>query len=62
MTNRTLYIVTCGAPLASRVGDGVRAARDRGWTPYVIPTEAAMPWLESQDLFDSENGGPQQNH
>lgn len=50
MTNRTLYIVACGAPLASRVGDGVRAAREHGWTPYVIPTDAALPWLESQDL------------
>ncbi|WP_427888640.1 flavoprotein [Kribbella sp. GL6] len=50
MTDRTLYIVVCGAPLASRVGDGVRQARDRGWSPYVIPTDAALPWLEDQDL------------
>ncbi|TDW91098.1 flavoprotein [Kribbella sp. VKM Ac-2566] len=53
MTNGTLYIVTCGAPLASRVGDGVRAAREHGWTPYVIPTDAALPWLEGQDLADA---------
>lgn len=53
MTGRTLYIVTCGAPLASRVGDGVREARRRGWTPYVIPTDAALPWLENQDLGDA---------
>jgi hypothetical protein len=53
VTDRTLYIVTCGAPLASRVGDGVRAARERGWTPYVIPTDAALPWLEGQDLSDA---------
>jgi hypothetical protein len=50
VTNRTLYLVTCGAPLATRVGDGVRAARERGWDPYVIPTDAAMPWLAEQDL------------
>jgi phosphopantothenoylcysteine synthetase/decarboxylase len=50
VTDRTLYIVTCGAPLASRVGDGVREARERGWNPYVIPTDAAVPWLEGQDL------------
>ncbi|MFG1911000.1 hypothetical protein [Kribbella sp. NPDC048928] len=50
MTDRTFYIVTCGAPLASRVGDGVRAAREHGWIPYVIPTDAALPWLEGQDL------------
>jgi hypothetical protein len=53
VTDHTLYIVTCGAPLASRVGDGLRAARERGWTPYVIPTEAALPWLEGQDLSDA---------
>ncbi|TDD15772.1 flavoprotein [Kribbella turkmenica] len=50
MTNRTLYIVVCGAPLASRTADGVKAARANGWDPYVIPTEAAMPWLADQDL------------
>ncbi|MEV0290997.1 flavoprotein [Kribbella sp. NPDC050820] len=50
MTDRTLYIVTCGAPLAARLCDGVRAARERGWNPYVIPTDAALPWLADQDL------------
>lgn len=50
MTNRTLYIVACGAPLASRVGDGVRAAREHDWNPYVIPTDAGLAWLEGQDL------------
>lgn len=50
MTSKTLYIVVCGAPLASRAGDGVRAARAAGWDPYVIPTDAAMPWLAGQDL------------
>ncbi|MFG1621173.1 flavoprotein [Kribbella sp. NPDC049227] len=50
MTDRILYLVTCGAPLAARIEDGVRAARDRGWTPYVIPTDAALQWLEEQDL------------
>lgn len=53
MTDRTLYIVTCGAPLASRVGDGVRAAKWHGWTPYVIPTDAALAWLDGQDLADA---------
>ncbi|ADB32398.1 flavoprotein [Kribbella flavida DSM 17836] len=52
MTNRILYIVVCGAPLASRTADGVKAARANGWDPYVIPTEAAMPWLADQDLRD----------
>ncbi|MEU4193155.1 flavoprotein [Kribbella sp. NPDC026611] len=53
MTNRTLYIVVCGAPLASRAADGVKAARANGWDPYVIPTEAALPWLADQDLGDA---------
>ncbi|WP_328999429.1 flavoprotein [Kribbella sp. NBC_00709] len=53
MTNRTLYIVVCGAPLASRTADGVKAARANGWDPYVIPTEAALPWLADQDLGDT---------
>ena len=53
MTNRTLYIVVCGAPLASRTADGVKAARANGWDPYVIPTEAALPWLVDQDLGDA---------
>ncbi|NEA35728.1 flavoprotein [Streptomyces sp. SID13031] len=48
MTNRTLYIVVCGAPLASRTADGVQAARANGWDPYVIPTDAAAPWLVDQ--------------
>nr|WP_273482793.1 flavoprotein [Kribbella italica] len=43
-------MVTCGAPLASRIGDGVRAAREQGWDPYVIPTDAALPWLDGQDV------------
>lgn len=53
MTNRTLYIVVCGAPLASRTADGVKAARANGWDPYVIPTDAALPWLADQDLGDT---------
>jgi hypothetical protein len=50
VTNRTLYIVVCGAPLASRTADGVQAARANGWDPYVIPTDAAVPWLADQGL------------
>ncbi|TCC56164.1 flavoprotein [Kribbella pittospori] len=52
MSKRTLILVACGAPLASRLADGVRAARERDWDPYVVPTDAAMPWLEEQDLAD----------
>ncbi|GAA1574601.1 MULTISPECIES: flavoprotein [Kribbella] len=52
MSEPALLLVVCGAPLAARVGDGVRAARGRGWDPYVLPTDAALPWLEEQDLSD----------
>jgi hypothetical protein len=52
VSSRTLIIVTCGAPLASRLSDGVRAARDQGWSPYLAPTDAALPWLVDQDLGD----------
>jgi hypothetical protein len=53
VSNHTLLLVTCGAPLASRLGDGIRAARELGWSPYVIPTDAAQPWLDEQDLADA---------
>ncbi len=46
MTGRTLYLVTCGAPLASRIADGITAARDRGWQPFVIPTESSLRWID----------------
>ncbi|WP_109505518.1 flavoprotein [Nocardioides speluncae] len=54
MTGRTLYLVTCGAPLAARAVDGIHEARDRGWDPILIPTDAAIPWLEPLDLSDVE--------
>lgn len=50
MSKPALLLVVCGAPLAARVEDGVRAARGRGWAPYVLPTDVALPWLEEQDL------------
>jgi hypothetical protein len=53
VTDRTLYIVVCGAPLASRAVDGVQAARINGWNSYVIPTEAAAPWLSGQNFGET---------
>jgi hypothetical protein len=50
VNERVLYIVTCGAPLASRIGDGLRHVRELGWSPIVLPTDAARPWLTDQDL------------
>jgi Flavoprotein len=55
VTGRTLYLVTCGAPLASRVGDGAVAARERGWEPFVIPTAASRRWF---DADRHANGAP----
>ncbi|GAB2599843.1 hypothetical protein GCM10027269_64380 [Kribbella endophytica] len=43
----------CGAPLASRTADGVKATRANAWDPHVIPTDAALPWLADQDLGDT---------
>jgi hypothetical protein len=53
VSNRTLLLVTCGAPLASRLEDGIRTARELGWVPYVIPTDAALPWLADLNLADA---------
>ncbi|GAB2767012.1 flavoprotein [Terrabacter koreensis] len=50
MTERTLYIVTCGAPLASRAVEGVHAATDRGWSPVLVPTDASRAWLDPKSL------------
>lgn len=52
MNQRVLYIVTCGAPLAARAADGVEAARERGWWPAVIPTEASRAWIDLEELGD----------
>lgn len=54
MTGRTLYLVVCGAPLAARAVDGIDEARTRGWDPVLIPTDAALPWLEALDLSGIE--------
>lgn len=46
----TLYLVATGAPLARRIPDGVRAARERGWVPAVLATAAAGQWLDLDEL------------
>jgi len=50
MTRPVLYVVVCGAPLASRAFDGIREAVARGWSPVLIPTDAAKPWLATSEL------------
>lgn len=52
MSDRVLYLVACGAPLASRTIDGVREARERGWTVAVIPTDAATQWINASAFHD----------
>lgn len=46
MNQPMLYIVSCGAPLARRVGDGIDAARTRGWDVALIPTAASDQWVD----------------
>lgn len=46
----TLYLVTTGAPLARRIPDAILAAYERGWTPAVIATDAALAWLDTTKL------------
>jgi hypothetical protein len=53
VTDRTLHIVVCSAPVASRIADGVIGVRANGWNPCVIPADAALPWLADQDLDDA---------
>lgn len=53
MSTPALLVVVSGAPLASRVGDGVQAALGRGWKPYVVPTDAALAWVVEQELADT---------
>jgi hypothetical protein len=50
VTAPTLYIVACGAPLATRAIEGVREAAARGWSPVLIPTQAARSWLDADEL------------
>jgi phosphopantothenoylcysteine synthetase/decarboxylase len=50
MTDPVLYLVACGAPLASRTIDGVGEARERGWTVAVVPTDAATAWIDMDAL------------
>lgn len=50
--SRTLYLVACGAPLAARIGDGVREASSRGWAPVVIPTDSARAWTDGTEVGD----------
>lgn len=41
-----LSIVVCGAPLSARAHELFEMARDHGWTPSLVATEAARAWVE----------------
>jgi hypothetical protein len=36
--------------LASRTADGIAASRNRGWHPFVIPTDASRRWIDVDAL------------
>jgi phosphopantothenoylcysteine decarboxylase len=41
-----LALIICGAPLAGRAGDMVRAFAGDGWVVRLVATPAAVPWIE----------------
>lgn len=50
MSGNQLYLVTCGAPLAVRAAGGIREAQVRGWNVALIPTEASLAWIDTDDI------------
>lgn len=44
--SRVLYAIVCGAGPAPRVGRLVGQARDRGWDTWIVPTPAAIDFLD----------------
>jgi phosphopantothenoylcysteine synthetase/decarboxylase len=40
-------IVTCGAPLAERLGDLVDAMQAHGWESHVVGTPASAAWIDT---------------
>jgi phosphopantothenoylcysteine synthetase/decarboxylase len=49
-TRPMLYLVVTGAPLTRRIHEAVPIARDAGWRVAVIATDAALPWLDRDQL------------
>nr|WP_165368052.1 flavoprotein [Phytoactinopolyspora endophytica] len=45
-----LYIVATGAPLTRRIHEAVPMADDAGWRVAVIATEAAVSWLDHDQI------------
>lgn len=47
---RMLYLVVCGAPPASHIGELISLAQQAGWNIGIIATPAATPFLEIRAL------------
>ena len=56
-TNRVLYIITCAAGPAPRVGTLIELAQAEGWRVYVIATPSALAFLDV-DAIEGRLGGP----
>ena len=47
-----LYVIACGGPPASQVGDFVRYAQDQGWDAAVIATPDGARFLDTASLAE----------
>lgn len=48
--SKVTYVVVCGAPPASRVGEFVGGAMSRGWATVVIASPDALPFVDQAGL------------
>jgi hypothetical protein len=53
-----LTLVVCGAPLASRAPELLRAATERGWQACLVITSAAQAWLPGVQEIPAESPVP----
>ncbi|MEW2577515.1 flavoprotein [Streptomyces syringium] len=58
-THRTLYLISCAAPPARRITEGVQAAQTAGWDVCLVLTPSAHRWLEADlDALRQLTGHP----
>jgi phosphopantothenoylcysteine synthetase/decarboxylase len=57
VTDRTLYLVVCGAPAAAEIGSFVKLAQDAGWSVRVIATPMGFRFLDA-DRVTELTGAP----
>ncbi len=50
MTDRTLTLIVCAAPLAARAPEVVAALAAAGWTLSVVATPAAADWVDYEGV------------